>query len=159
MVSCMVVEYLLDGYEMNELLSAFDGVNPSGFKKIMEETFSAQDQEEAGAFLVPKFDEVAPRKEHFTLPVNEQINDALARLEEGAEEELATQCVSIDGFGEILVPAFLRHLDPFPKDSDVLKSFGSRARARRCCYMWAPRPRRGRCPSATFSPRSSRAPP
>lgn len=101
MVSCMAVEYLLDGHEMDELLAALDGVKSNEFKELMEETLSSQGQEaKVRAFLAPKFDEVASRREHFALPTDEQINNAIARLEEEAEEEPATQCVSIDDIGE-----------------------------------------------------------
>lgn len=125
MVSCMAVDYLLDGREMDDLLAILDGVKSSEFKELMEETLSAQDQEEkVRAFLAPKFDEIASRREYFALPTDEQINDALARLGEEVEEEPTTQCVFIDGVGEIRIPAFLQPLDPLPEDPDSLKSFG-----------------------------------
>lgn len=130
MVSCMAVEYLLDGHEMDELLAALDSVKSSEFKELMEETLSSQSQEaKVRAFLAPKFDEVASRREHFALPTDEQINNALARLEEEAEEEPATQCVSIDGIGEICIPAFFQPLCPLPEDSDSLKSFGAQSKS------------------------------
>ena len=130
MVSCMAVEYLLDGREMDELLAALDGVKSSEFKELMEETLSSQGQEaKVRAFLAPKFDEVASRREHFALPTDEQINNALARLEEEAEEEPATQRVSIDGIGEICIPAFFQPLCPLPEDSDSLKSFGAQSKS------------------------------
>lgn len=91
MVSCMAVEHLLGGREMDELLAVLNSVRSKEFKALMEETLSSQDQEEkVRAFLAPKFDEVASRREHFALPTDEQINDALARLEEEAEEVPAT---------------------------------------------------------------------
>lgn len=130
MVSCMAVEYLLDGHEMDELLTALDSVKSSEFKELMEETLSSQSQEaKVRAFLAPKFDEVASRREHFALPTDEQINNALARLEEEAEEKPATQCVSIDGIGEICIPAFFQPLCPLPEDSDSLKSFGAQSKS------------------------------
>ena len=82
----MAVEYLLDGHEMDELLAALDSVKSSEFKELMEETLSSQSQEaKVREFLAPKFDEVASRRERFALPTDEQINNALARLEEETE--------------------------------------------------------------------------
>ena len=88
MVSCMAVEYLLDGREMDELLAVLDGVKSSEFKELMEETLSSQGQEaKVRAFLAPKFDEIAARRERFALPTDEQISDALVKFEQGAEEK------------------------------------------------------------------------
>lgn len=81
MVSCMAVEYLLDGYEMDELLAALDGVKPEEFKALMEETLPSKDQEaKVRAFLVPMFDEVVSRRERFALPTSRQISDALVEF-------------------------------------------------------------------------------
>lgn len=86
MVSCMAVEYLLDGYEMDELLAALDRVKPEEFKTLMEETLSSQLQEaKVRAFLVPVFDEVVSRRERFALPTDKQISDALVKFEQDAE--------------------------------------------------------------------------
>ncbi len=86
-VSCMAVEYLLDGNEMDKLLSDLDGVASGEFKALMEETLPAQNQEAVvRAFLVPRFEEVVSGREHFALPTDKQINDALATLEVEAEE-------------------------------------------------------------------------
>ena len=83
MVSCMAVEYLLDGREMDELLAALDGVKPEEFKALMEETLSSQDQEaKVRAFLVPLFDEIVSRRERFALPTSSQISDALVEFEQ-----------------------------------------------------------------------------
>ena len=87
MVSCMAVEYLLDGREMDELLAALDGVKPEEFKALMEETLPSQFQEaKVRAFLVPMFDEIASRRERFALPTSRQISDALVKFEQDAEE-------------------------------------------------------------------------
>lgn len=81
MVSCMAVEYLLDGYEMDELLAALDGVKPEEFKALMEETLPSKDQEaKVRAFLVPMFDEIVSRRERFALPTSRQISDALVEF-------------------------------------------------------------------------------
>ena len=81
MVSCMGVEYLLDGREMDELLTALDGVKPEEFKALMEETLPSQFQEaKFRAFLVPMFDEVVSRRERFALPTSRQISDALIKF-------------------------------------------------------------------------------
>ncbi len=87
LVSCMAVEYLLDGNEMDKLLSNLDGVASGEFKELMEETLPAQNQEAVvRAFLVPRFEEVVSGRERFALPTDEQINDALATLEVEAEK-------------------------------------------------------------------------
>lgn len=81
MVSCMAVEYLLDGREMDELLAVLDGVKPEEFKALMEETLPSQFQEaKVRAFLVPLFDEIVSRRERFALPTDEQISDALVEF-------------------------------------------------------------------------------
>lgn len=83
MVSCMAVEYLLDGREMDELLAVLNGVKPEGFKALMEETLSSQFQEaKVRAFLVPMFDEIVSRRERFALPTSRQISDALIKFEQ-----------------------------------------------------------------------------
>lgn len=88
MVSCMAVEYLLDGHEMDELLAVLNGVKPEEFKALMEETLSSQDQEaKVRAFLVPMFDEIVSRRERFALPTDEQISGALVEFEPEAEEK------------------------------------------------------------------------
>lgn len=88
MVSCMAVEYLLDGHEMDELLAVLDGVKPEEFKALMEETLPSQFQEaKVRAFLVPMFDEIASRRERFALPTSRQISDALVKFEHDAEEK------------------------------------------------------------------------
>lgn len=87
MMSCMAVEYLLDEHEMDELLAVLDGVKPEEFKALMEETLPSQFQEaKVRAFLVPMFDEIASRREHFALPTSRQISDALVKFEQDAEE-------------------------------------------------------------------------
>ena len=88
MVSCMAVEYLLDGREMDELLAVLDGVKPEEFKALMEETLSSQFQEaKVRAFLVPMFDEIVSRRKRFALPTSRQISDALVKFERDAEEK------------------------------------------------------------------------
>lgn len=88
MVSCMAVEYLLDGHEMDKLLAALDGVKPEEFETLMEETLPSQFQEaKVRAFLVPMFDEVVSRRERFALPTSRQISDALVKFERDAEEK------------------------------------------------------------------------
>ncbi|MFQ9230501.1 MAG: hypothetical protein ACLR3M_03945 [Collinsella sp.] len=83
MVSCMAVEYLLDGREMDELLAVLDGVKPEEFKALMEETLPSQFQEaKVRAFLVPMFDEIVSRRERFALPTSSQISDALVKFEQ-----------------------------------------------------------------------------
>lgn len=86
MVSCMAVEYLLDGHEMDDLLAILNGVKPEEFKTLMEETLSSQLQEtKVRAFLVPMFDETVSRRERFAPPTDEQISDALVKFEQDAE--------------------------------------------------------------------------
>ena len=81
MVSCMAVEYLLDGREMDELLAILDAVKPEEFKALMEETLPSQFQEaKVRAFLVPMFDEVVSRRERFALPTSRQLSDALVEF-------------------------------------------------------------------------------
>lgn len=88
MVSCMAVEYLLDGREMDELLAALDGVKPEEFKALMEETLPSQFQEsKVRAFLAPMFDDIVSRRERFALPTTRQISDALIKFEQDAEEK------------------------------------------------------------------------
>lgn len=88
MVSCMAVEYLLDGHEMDELLAVLNGVKPEEFKTLMEETLSSPFQEaKVRAFLVPKFNEIVSRRERFALPTSSQISDALVKFEQDAEEK------------------------------------------------------------------------
>lgn len=88
MVSCMAVEYLLDGHEMDELLAVLNGVKPEELKALMEETLSSQFQEaKVRAFLVPMFDEIVSRRERFALPTSRQISDALVKFEQDAEEK------------------------------------------------------------------------
>ncbi len=88
MVSCMAVEYLLDGREMDKLLAVLNGVKPEEFKALMEETLSSQDQEaKVRAFLVPMFDEIVSRRERFALPTGSQISDALVNFEQDVEEK------------------------------------------------------------------------
>lgn len=88
MVSCMAVEYLLDGHEMDELLAVLNGVKPEEFKALMEETLSSQFQEaKVRAFLVPMFDEIVSRREHLALPTTRQISEALVKFERDAEEK------------------------------------------------------------------------
>lgn len=83
MVSCLAVEYLLDGHEMDELLAVLNGVKPEEFKTLMEETLSSQFQEvKIRAFLVPMFDEIVSRRERFALPTSSQISDALVKFEQ-----------------------------------------------------------------------------
>lgn len=83
MVSCMAVEYLLDGREMDELLAVLNGVKPEEFKALMEETLSSQFQEaKVRAFLVPMFDEIVSRRERFALPTSRQISDAPIKFEQ-----------------------------------------------------------------------------
>lgn len=87
-VSCMAVEYLLDGREMDELLAVLDGVKPEEFKALMEETLPSQFQEaKVRAFLVPMFDETVSRRERFALPTSRQISEALVKFEQDAEEK------------------------------------------------------------------------
>lgn len=86
MVSCMAVEYLLDGHEMDELLAILNGAKPEEFKTLMEETLSSKFQEaKVRAFLVPVFDEIVSRRERFAPPTDEQISDALVKFEQDAE--------------------------------------------------------------------------
>lgn len=86
MVSCMAVEYLLDGREMDELLAVLNCVKPEEFRTLMEETLSSRDQEaKVRAFLVPMFDETVSRRERFALPTSRQISDALVEFEQDAE--------------------------------------------------------------------------
>lgn len=86
MVSCMAVEYLLDGKEMDALLTSLNEVGSSEFKTLMEETLPAQYQEAVvRAFLASKFDEVVSHREPFALPTDEQIGNALVRLGEDIE--------------------------------------------------------------------------
>lgn len=88
MVSCMAVEYLLDGHEMDELLAVLNGVKSEEFKTLMEETLPSQFQEaKVRAFLVPMFDEIVSRRERFALPTSRQISDALVKFEQDAEEK------------------------------------------------------------------------
>lgn len=88
MVSCMAVEYLLNGHEMDELLAVLNGVKPEEFKALMEEMLSSQFQEaKVRAFLVPMFDEIVSRRERFALPTSRQISDALVKFEQDAEEK------------------------------------------------------------------------
>lgn len=88
MVSCMAVEYLLDGREMDELLAVLNDIKPEEFKALMEETLSSQDQEaKIRAFLAPMFDEAVSRRERFALPTDDQISDALVKFEQDAEEK------------------------------------------------------------------------
>lgn len=88
MVSCMAVEYLLDGHEMDELLAVLNGVKPEEFKALMEETLPSQFQEaKVRAFLAPMFDGIVSRRERFALPTDEQISDALVEFERDAEEK------------------------------------------------------------------------
>ncbi len=87
-VSCMAVEYLLDGREMDELLAVLDGVKPEEFKALMEETLPSQFQEaKVRAFLAPMFDEIVSRRERFALPTSRQISEALVKFEQDAEEK------------------------------------------------------------------------
>lgn len=86
MVSCMAVEYQLDGHEMDELLACLNGVKPEEFKALMEETLPSQFQEaKVRAFLVPMFDEIVSRRERFALPTSRQISDALVKFEQDSE--------------------------------------------------------------------------
>ena len=86
MVSCMAVEYLLDGHEMDELLAILNGAKPEEFKTLMEETLSSKFQEaKVRAFLVPVFDEIVSRRERFAPPTDEQISDALVKFEQDSE--------------------------------------------------------------------------
>lgn len=88
MVSCMAVEYLFDGREMDELLSVLNSVKSEEFKALMEETLSSQFQEaKVRAFLVPMFDEIVSCRERFALPTSRQISDALVKFEQDAEEK------------------------------------------------------------------------
>ena len=88
MVSCMAVEYLLDGREMDELLAVLNGVKSEEFKALMEKTLSSQFQEaKVRAFLVPMFDEIVSCRERFALPTSRQISDALVKFEQDAEEK------------------------------------------------------------------------
>lgn len=88
MVSCMAVEYLLDGHEMDELLAALDGVKSEEFKALMEETLPSRFQEaKVRAFLAPMFDEVVSRRERFALPTSNQISDALVKFEQTMHED------------------------------------------------------------------------
>lgn len=81
MVSCMAVEYLLDGHEMDELLAVLNGVKSEEFKALMEETLPSRFQEaKVRAFLVPMFDEIVSRRERFALPTSSQISDALVEF-------------------------------------------------------------------------------
>lgn len=87
-VSCMAVEYLLDGRDIHELLAVLDGVKPEEFKALMEETLPSQFQEaKVRAFLVPMFDEIVSRRERFALPTSRQISEALVKFEQDAEEK------------------------------------------------------------------------
>ena len=96
MVSCMAVEYLLDGHEMDELLAILNGVKTEEFKTLMEETLSSQFQEaKVRAFLVPIFDEVVSRRERFALPTDEQVSNALVKFEQDADEKLYSS-ISLD---------------------------------------------------------------
>lgn len=91
MVSCMAVEYLFDGHEMDELLAILNGVKPEEIKTLMEETLSSKFQEaKVRAFLVPVFDEIVSRRERFELPTNKQISDALVKFEQDTEEKPTT---------------------------------------------------------------------
>lgn len=87
-VSSMAVEYLFDSAEMDRLLEILNGIKPSEFKKLMEETLSAERQEErVREFLNPMFESVASQRVRFLPPTNEQINKALSGLEKAIETE------------------------------------------------------------------------
>lgn len=88
MVSCMAVEYLLDGREMDELLAVLNGARSEEFKALMEETLSSQNQEvKVRAFLAPMFDEIVSSREHFALPADKQISNALIKFEQDTENK------------------------------------------------------------------------
>ena len=77
----MSVEYMLDDREIDLLVEKLDAVPQKDFKKLMDDTFSADEQEKAlRDFLAPVFDEVVSTRERFELPSDEVINEALLPL-------------------------------------------------------------------------------
>lgn len=81
LVSTMSVEYMLDDREIDLLVEKLDAVSQKDFKKLMDDTFSADKQEKVlRDFLAPVFDEVVSTRERFELPSDEVINEALLSL-------------------------------------------------------------------------------
>ncbi len=88
MVSCMAIEYLLDGDEVDKLLDELNNVKTEEFKRLIEETFPAENQEEVlRNFLTPKFEAIVSQREHFACPSDEQLTKALTEFETEFESE------------------------------------------------------------------------
>lgn len=90
LVSEMSYEYLLDANEMDMLVKKLDEVPQKDFKKLMDDTFSADEQEKAiRGFLSPMYDEVVSMRERFEPPSDDEMMKAfeglVADLEEGAD--------------------------------------------------------------------------
>lgn len=81
MVSRMSVEYLLDESEMDLLVKTLNRTSDGDFKKLMEDTLSAERQEEkVRGFLGPRFEGLVSLREHYSVPTDKQIAEALADL-------------------------------------------------------------------------------
>ena len=87
-VSAMSVEYLLDEGEIDQLVEALDGIEQKEFKKLMDDTFSADEQEKAiRAFLAPMIDEIVAKREKFAIPSGDKVIDVLEELADATEAE------------------------------------------------------------------------
>lgn len=87
-VSCMTVEYMLDSSEMDKLVAMLDDMESTEFKTLLEETLPAKNQEEkVRDFLTPRFEEIASQRKRFAEPTNDQITEALKKIETKLESE------------------------------------------------------------------------
>ena len=126
LVSCMAIEYLLDGREMDKLVKLLDAVPSDEFKSLLEETLSAEKQEEkVRGFLAPKFDQIVSERERFALPTDSQIEDALIALEDDDRDvPEGMKRLDVLDFGGLCVPDTFQLLNRAPGDPENLVTLG-----------------------------------
>lgn len=77
-VSCLITEYMLDGQEIDKLVSKLDSIKQKEFKALFDSLQKAPEQEQIiRSFLEPHFDAVISEREPFSLPSGDEIVEAV----------------------------------------------------------------------------------
>lgn len=80
--SCVVNEYLLDENEIDMFIKEMDKVPRKDFEKLFEDIQSSDEQETIiRNFLENKLDIIVSKREHFSLPSDEELDAAFSQLE------------------------------------------------------------------------------
>ncbi len=80
--SCVVNEYLLDEKEIDMFIKEMDKVPQKDFEKLFEDIQSSDEQETIiRNFLESKLDIIVSKREHFSMPSDEELDAAFSQLE------------------------------------------------------------------------------